>query len=113
MNNLLILYKRKDRHLNFTGSLKGKPCKTMCADRALLSLGGIVNHLHNCDKIIYQPDSHNLLCRDFARDATPLVIIADEALQVCLIICANWNSEREYFIPLDRLSRPQRIVPPK
>ena len=75
----------------------------MCADRALFSLGGIVNHLHNCDKIIYRPDSHNLLCRDFARDATPLVIIADEAPQVCLIICANWNFEREYFVPLDRL----------
>ena len=75
----------------------------MCADRALLSIGGIVNHLHNCDKIIYRPDSHNLLCRDFARDATPLVIIADEAPQVCLIICANWNFEREYFVPLDRL----------
>ena len=74
----------------------------MCADRALLSIGGIVNHLHNCDKIIYRPDSHNLLCRDFARDATPLVIIADEAPQVCLIICANWNFEREYFVPLDR-----------
>ena len=75
----------------------------MCADRALLSIGGIVNHLHNCDKIIYRPDSHDLLCRDFARDATPLVIIADEAPQVCLIICANWNFEREYFVPLDRL----------
>ena len=75
----------------------------MCADRALLSIGGIVNHLHNCDKIIYRPDSHNLLCRNFARDATPLVIIADEAPQVCLIICANWNFEREYFVPLDRL----------
>ena len=75
----------------------------MCADRALLSIGGIVNHLHNCDKIIYRPDSHNLLCRDFARDATPLVIIADEAPQVCPIICANWNFEREYFVPLGRL----------
>ena len=75
----------------------------MCTDRALFSLGGIVNHLHNCDKIIYRPDSHDLLCRDFARDATPLVIIADEAPQVCLIICANWNFEREYFVPLDRL----------
>ena len=75
----------------------------MCADRALLSIGGIVNHLHNCDKIIYRPDSHNLLCRNFTRDATPLVIIADEAPQVCLIICANWNFEREYFVPLDRL----------
>ena len=74
----------------------------MCADRALLSIGGIVNHLHNCDKIIYRPDSHNLLCRNFTRDATPLVIIADEAPQVCLIICANWNFEREYFVPLDR-----------
>ena len=75
----------------------------MCADRALLSIGGIVNHLHNCDKIIYRPDSHDLLCRDFTRDATPLVIIADEAPQVCLIICANWNFEKEYFVPLDRL----------
>ena len=74
----------------------------MCADRALLSIGGIVNHLHNCDKIIYRPDSHDLLCRNFTRDATPLVIIADEAPQVCLIICANWNFEREYFVPLGR-----------
>ena len=106
MNNLLIFYKRKDRHLNFTDGPKEKLYKTMCADRALLSIGGIVNHLHNCNKIIYRPDSHNLLCRDFARDATPLVIIADEAPQVCLIICANWNFEREYFVPLDRLTRP-------